>query len=74
MNAIVGDKGYLGKVVCKMQIIEVTIYIETFSHLNHFLTSVLSFAGIPFGSINLKYGVDENESKASFFLSPFCWL
>jgi len=27
------------------------------------LTNVLSFAGIPFGSINLKYGVDENESK-----------
>ncbi|OEL23643.1 Alpha-mannosidase I MNS4 [Dichanthelium oligosanthes] len=27
--------------------------------------------GIPFGSVNLKYGVDENESKASFFLPPF---
>nr|CAB3478469.1 unnamed protein product [Digitaria exilis] len=25
--------------------------------------------GIPFGSVNLMYGVDENESKASFFIS-----
>lgn len=36
-----------------------------------FLTSVV-FAGIPFGSVNLMYGVDENESKASFFLPPYC--
>lgn len=34
-----------------------------------FLSNVISFTGIPFGSVNLMYGVDENESKASFFVS-----
>lgn len=30
--------------------------------------------GIPFGSVNLLYGVDENESKASLFCPTFCFL
>jgi hypothetical protein len=38
MNVIVGDKIYLRNVVCKMQIVEIIISIETCLHLNHFGT------------------------------------
>ena len=34
--------------------------------------SSLFSAGIPYGSVNLMYGVDEHESKAKHLLTPSC--
>lgn len=41
--------------------------MENVASFDHICSFFLCSAGIPFGSVNLLYGVDEHESKASTF-------